>query len=520
MAMDPRRRLAICAIAKNEAPYLAEWALYHRMIGVDHILVYNNDSDDETAAVLQALQAAGILETLDWPSHRDGSTQKRAYADGLARLRPEHEWLAYIDIDEFLYVPGHGNDLQAFLDAQGERAAIAVNWKLFGTGGQETRGPGLVVERFTRCAGTQHSGNRAVKTLARTDALAVPNLHNHAFAPGIRYATVHGEEIAAGTGKSATVSHDVICLHHYFTKSREEWDAKVARGRATKPDDHPDKIRKEEHFRMHNRNDREDRSLLPYGPAIRARLAAIPGLPAVAIPAPLPERAPPPAAAVSRFARAAYAPAGEDLLAAALMPRLGLAAGTPGTFVEIGCGAAMRQSLTFGLYGLGWRGLCIDPRPELAADYAAHRPGDIFLSVGIAAEAGELPLHRFGNPDLDTFDAARAAVMAGQARRGRQPRGQEPRPVRPLQAVLDATLPETPLHLLALDVPGAELAVLATLDWDRARPWLVLVTLRSRSLHQALRSGPTRAMAARGYEAVAATGGAVFYADSRRGAAD
>ncbi|WP_165694213.1 glycosyltransferase family 2 protein [Teichococcus deserti] len=515
MAMDPRRRLAICAIAKNEAPYLAEWALYHRMIGVDHILVYNNGSDDESASVLQALQSAGVLETLDWPSHSDGSTQKRAYADGLARLRPDYEWLAYIDIDEFLYVPGHGNDLQAFLDAHGDRGAIAVNWKLFGTGGQESRGPGLVVERFTRCAGTQHSGNRAVKTLARTDALAVPNLHNHAFAPGIRYATIHGEEIAAGTGKSGTVSHDVICLHHYFTKSREEWDAKVARGRATKPDSHPDKIRKEDHFRMHNRNDREDRSLLPYGPAIRTRLAGIPGLPAVAIPAPLPQ-APSSAAAATRFARASYAPAGEDFLTVALAARLGLPADTPGTYVDIGCGAPARNSFTFGLHGLGWRGLCLDPRPELAADFAAQRPGDIFLPVGIAAEAGELPLHRFGNPSIDTFDANRAAIMAGQARRGREPRGTLPRPVRPLQEVLDETLPETALHLLALDVPGAELAVLATLDWERTRPWLVLVALRSRSLHQALRSGLTRAMAERGYEAMASTGGAVLYADSRR----
>lgn len=274
---DPRGLVAICAIAKNEGPYIAQWVVYHRMIGIDHILVYNNESDDETGAVLRQLAEAGLVETQDWPSSPDGSTQKRAYADGLERLRKRFRWITYVDLDEFFYVPGFDNDIRRFLAAHDDRGAIAVNWKLFGTSGHQHKSHGLVTERFTRCGETQHSGNRAVKTLAKTDALAVPNLHNHAFAEGVVYATVHGEQIPSGVGKSETVSHDVICLHHYFTKSREEWDAKVARGRATKPDNHPDKVRTEKHFTMHNRNNEIDVSLVRYAPELARRIAALGG---------------------------------------------------------------------------------------------------------------------------------------------------------------------------------------------------------------------------------------------------
>lgn len=40
-------RLAIVAIAKNEAEYIREWVVFHKIIGVSHIYLYNNDSTKE-----------------------------------------------------------------------------------------------------------------------------------------------------------------------------------------------------------------------------------------------------------------------------------------------------------------------------------------------------------------------------------------------------------------------------------------------------------------------------------------
>src|SRR5947209_4668609 len=43
---DPTTSLAICAIFKDEAPYLAEWVTFHRLMGVDRFYLYDNRSTD------------------------------------------------------------------------------------------------------------------------------------------------------------------------------------------------------------------------------------------------------------------------------------------------------------------------------------------------------------------------------------------------------------------------------------------------------------------------------------------
>src|SRR5579864_641120 len=88
--------LAICAIVKNEHDYLLEWIAYHRVVGVEHFLIYNNsDDDDGTTALLGKLQRAGAVEVVQWPDKPKWSLpsdvytrpQIPAYYDGIERLR-------------------------------------------------------------------------------------------------------------------------------------------------------------------------------------------------------------------------------------------------------------------------------------------------------------------------------------------------------------------------------------------------------------------------------------------------
>jgi hypothetical protein len=294
-AQPPKNSVAICAIAKNEGPYLAEWAIYHKLIGFDQILVFHNDSTDDTAAVLARLQEAGFLTYRDWPSKGEPSwawlarrlgfrrlasparwhTQRRAYREGLRILRRTSEWIAFIDLDEFIVLPGL-DDIHAFLDRYEAENAIAMNWKIFGTSRRRVKGRGLVIERFLRCARRKSRVNRVVKTLARCSALVDPDLHNHKFAKGVQYRTVSGQLVPPGAGRTNdSARHDVIRIHHYFTKSVQEWKLKVARGRATKPPGHPQKHRTASSFVRNNRNEDVDRYLLKFAPEIRRVLAEL-----------------------------------------------------------------------------------------------------------------------------------------------------------------------------------------------------------------------------------------------------
>jgi hypothetical protein len=271
---DAVPRVAICAIAKNEGPYLEEWVAYHHLLGFDPIRIYSHESTDASAEVLDRLAAAGRAEWTPWTAPPDKKPQWLAYEDGLRELRGRADWIAFIDLDEFVVLPKHAS-IQAFLAEHPDLDALAINWRMFGSSGAERHEDGLVIERFTHHAKRYFSGNRAVKTLARVEAIEVPRVHTCTFAPGVVYRTISGEELGPGVGESVGVDHDTIRINHYFTRSREEWDAKAARGRGAKPANDPKKHRTIAEFERNDRNENEEHDLAAIVPRVRAEMAAI-----------------------------------------------------------------------------------------------------------------------------------------------------------------------------------------------------------------------------------------------------
>ncbi len=43
------------AIAKNEGPYIREWIEYHRQVGVQKFLIYDNESTDQMRTLFRAI---------------------------------------------------------------------------------------------------------------------------------------------------------------------------------------------------------------------------------------------------------------------------------------------------------------------------------------------------------------------------------------------------------------------------------------------------------------------------------
>lgn len=46
--------LAIVAICKNEGEYILEWLAFHKLIGVNHVILYDNDSSDDMINLVQS----------------------------------------------------------------------------------------------------------------------------------------------------------------------------------------------------------------------------------------------------------------------------------------------------------------------------------------------------------------------------------------------------------------------------------------------------------------------------------
>lgn len=223
-------RIALCAIVRNEIRGLVEWLAHYKALGVDEIVIYDNSSTDGTTEALRALDEAGELVHFDWPHAVGARPQRLAYEH--ARRNSDADWLAFFDADEFLVLHQDASLADFLARLPQDVSAVAVNWIVFGSGGERTYRPLPVTERFTMALAPDAPANRTVKAIGRRARLSGTGIHRVALAEG-RYVTPSGVD-AAFEGLTATLAPEVTvaALHHYAVKSQEEFAEKRARGHA------------------------------------------------------------------------------------------------------------------------------------------------------------------------------------------------------------------------------------------------------------------------------------------------
>lgn len=268
--------LAVCAIFKNEARYLSEWLTFHLGVGVDHFYLYNDSSEDDFQAVLDPWIDRHLVTMVDWPQNKG---QVEAYNHCVRAHRNRARWIAFIDLDEFLFSPS-GHPLPDVLVDYSDVSAIFVYWVLFGSSGHERPPDGHVIESFTRCLDRHDALNDTFdhgKVKDRTnyvtgwsrDGKSIVNPRR------VRYQNVHrpkslwfGEVVderrrpAMPRHPACDLSYSALRINHYWAKSIQDLQAKVERGSIAnrrRPPRNLDRWLARE--RMLNGS--EDRSILP-----------------------------------------------------------------------------------------------------------------------------------------------------------------------------------------------------------------------------------------------------------------
>ncbi|WP_126422400.1 glycosyltransferase family 2 protein [Asticcacaulis excentricus] len=266
---------AVCLIAKNEGPYLLEWIAYHRVLGFDQIIVYNNNSTDQSAEVLEKLAAAGIITYRFWPHGAHGSPQIAAYMDALKRS--EAEWMLFIDADEFLVLHQHPN-VNAFLasfEVNGNIDAICFNWRIFGDSHMPRSDGRPVIERFTWAAPEDFGVNAHLKSFIKTARQrGVVHMHLCDVIGDKVYSSGRALEMEQW-GVSKDIDTTVAQVNHYYTKTLEEYQIKKARGQAgCGENEHDLKYNwyHDEAFHGHNRNDEQELSIQKYVAAVKEEM--------------------------------------------------------------------------------------------------------------------------------------------------------------------------------------------------------------------------------------------------------
>ncbi|CAD6338198.1 unnamed protein product [Miscanthus lutarioriparius] len=168
-----------CTMVRDVAKFLREWVVYHAAVGVDRFYLYDNGSGDDLEGQVCQLSAEGFhVSTHAWPWPK---TQEAGFSYAAAAHRDSCEWMAFVDVDEFIFSPdwaGSSEPTKSMLRSvvttfEPDVGQVMLGCKDFGPSGHTKHPKEGVTQGYTcrRRAEERH------KSLVRLDSIA-PSLMN------------------------------------------------------------------------------------------------------------------------------------------------------------------------------------------------------------------------------------------------------------------------------------------------------------------------------------------------------
>jgi FkbM family methyltransferase len=146
---------------------------------------------------------------------------------------------------------------------------------------------------------------------------------------------------------------------------------------------------------------------------------------------------------------------------------------TPGTYVDIGCWHPVKASNSYFFSLRNWKGICIDPNPELEKLYKKFRPNDVFVNCAVGETDANLNYYMLSdnNSSMNTLnlDFLKKHDLEKDIKKTITI------PTFSLKEILDKNLTASDrLDFFDVDVEGFDLQVLQSNDWDKYRPKVVV----------------------------------------------
>lgn len=141
-----------------------------------------------------------------------------------------------------------------------------------------------------------------------------------------------------------------------------------------------------------------------------------------------------------------------------------------GFYIDVGANDPTLYSVTRAFYDAGWSGINLEPVAEFFNRLQAQRPRDKNLRIGAGSKAGSFPFYDIPDSGLATSDS----TVAERHRQNGWNVVTIDVPLLPLTQICQEHVTGD-IHFLKIDVEGAEKEVLSGMDFQRWRPWILVV---------------------------------------------
>ncbi|RCV23282.1 LOW QUALITY PROTEIN: hypothetical protein SETIT_4G287100v2 [Setaria italica] len=191
---EKNKKVAVCActMVRDVAKFLREWVAYHAAVGVDRFFLYDNGSQDDLEGQVRQLNSAGFhVSTHLWPWPK---TQEAGFSYAAAVHRDSCEWMAFVDVDEFIFSPSWAPSskptksmLRSIVAAvEPDVGQVTLGCKDFGPSGQ-TKHPEEGVTQGYTCRRRAEERHKSLVRLDAVDPSLINSIHHFELRPELRW---------------------------------------------------------------------------------------------------------------------------------------------------------------------------------------------------------------------------------------------------------------------------------------------------------------------------------------------
>ena len=248
-----RPHTVLCCIVKKENNYIREWVEWYRNLGIDRIIICdNNDIDGEhLEEVIPDYIEWGYVIVENYRGKHSGGRYKRfdgnesiqvtAYNECYKKYKSNFEWFCFFDADEFLTIEDGVRDIHEFLSQEKFKNfnLIRICWKYYDDNGMITikNGNYSLVNRFSLYNKSGDSfENSQTKAFIKSGldiTFDSPHLFNRLPENTIIACNSVGEVVPAGESfytRNRVPFHKSAYLKHYRYKTISEYIEKCKKG--------------------------------------------------------------------------------------------------------------------------------------------------------------------------------------------------------------------------------------------------------------------------------------------------
>ena len=142
-----------------------------------------------------------------------------------------------------------------------------------------------------------------------------------------------------------------------------------------------------------------------------------------------------------------------------------------GFYIDVGANDPVVDSVTKWFYEQNWTGINIEPSRDYYEKISKDRERDINLCLGAGNEQGKLTFYNFKDTGLSTTDETIAKRHIASGLKVEK----EEIEIKTLGKICDEYVNDTIINFLKIDVEGTEKQVIDGMNFDKYRPWIVVV---------------------------------------------